>query len=48
MATIAALHGVGRGWQQLVIEEDEGFFEIRREHLLSRVANPLEALHPMA
>src|SRR5262245_7504591 len=48
MATIATLHRVRCRWSQLVIEEDEGFFEMRRAYLLHGVAHPREALHPMA
>jgi len=42
MATIAALHRIGSRRQQLVIENREGFFQIRREDLVEGVANPLE------
>jgi hypothetical protein len=47
MTTIASLHRIGGCGQQLVIEESQRFFQMRREDLLSRVPNPREAFHPL-
>src|SRR6266851_3073473 len=47
MTTIASLHRIGGCGQQLVIEESQRFFQMRREDLLSRVPTPREAFHPL-
>ena len=48
MATIASLHRIGGGGQQLVIKKRQGFFPMRRENLFYGVANPPKPFHPVA
>src|SRR4030095_11018859 len=47
MPTIASLDRIGGRRQQLVIKKRQGFFTMRREDLLSGVANPREPLDPL-
>ena len=43
---VTAFNGVGGGWQQRIIQERQGLLEIRREQLLERLPQGLEAAYP--
>ena len=45
-AAVGAFDGVGRGRQQSVVQEGQGLLQIRREQLIQRAAEPLEAADP--
>ena len=45
VAAVAALHRVGRGRQERIVQERQGFFEVRREEFAQRLPQILEAAH---
>jgi hypothetical protein len=47
VATVAAFHGVGSGWQQLVVEERQGLVELGRAKLVHDRADLLEAANAL-
>jgi hypothetical protein len=48
VTTVAAFHGVGSRREQLIVEEDEGLFQVGAEEFLEGRAELLEAAHPAA
>jgi hypothetical protein len=47
VAAIATFHRIGGRGQQRVVEQCQGFFQMRREDLFSGLANPGEPVDPL-